>query len=159
VTDRPADKFDIAAFEAYYDAQQLMRAYLTAFLRPNGRNSSVEVLRSLSAPTLDIALVNSTRGARRGGKKDSEAEIGVVIVVDEWLNVKVTVEEDSVRLEFAGWSERSAPLVVLLPQEDNAEGLLPSSIMSDAEGEFDVRFENVPLGSYLLSIAPANALS
>lgn len=137
----------LLATEARYGAA------LSALLQPNVQESSLRVLDALSAPGLQSATAGSVKGVTR----DPVGRRRLVIVAGEWLDVEVAIEPESIRLEFMGWSEPEPPLALLLSEEEvegEAEGRLPDSIVSQAEGEFSLRFENVPLGSYLLSIAP-----
>lgn len=130
-------------------------ASLTAFLRPTSQGSYVKVLRELSSPAISVVLVSGTRNAGRNPSEEADAGDDLVILEKGWLNVDVRVTSDSVTLAFLDWTASVAPLVILIPEGDVSGGLLPDHVESTISGEFEVRFEKVPQGAYLLSIAPA----
>lgn len=132
-------------------------AAVTAFLQPGGQSSFLQGLADLSAPGFEAVLVGATRTTLRGEGGSAEVGNRIVVAVDEWLDVEVVVTADSVLLDFANWSGAAMPLVMLLPEEadveETVEVLLADPVPGE-EGAYRAQFDNVPAGSYLLSIAP-----
>jgi len=135
-------------------------AVLRAILMPE-QDGTVEVLPTLSHNSLEFSYAGA--GLRsKGGQPSDEAHPDeasrtnlIVLTTNDLPGAKVAVSDERVTVTFLDWQAPLPPLVALVPEEGRGVPQM-AELMGGESGNWTARFTHLPVGKYLLAVAPVS---